>query len=66
VNLGKGSFIIIMGIWSLVSTLGAHVSSALQFQESEDVRLERKIAQSSKRWYPPIRNQTTVDDYSQS
>jgi hypothetical protein len=59
--------LIIIGICSLVSFIGAAaITSALQPQESDDIRLERKIAKSSKKWCPPNHNQRTVNDYPQS
>jgi hypothetical protein len=58
--------LIIIGICSLVSFSTCAVLSVLQPQESDDVRLERKIAKSSKKWCPPNRNQRMVNDYPQS
>jgi len=50
--------LIIIGICSLVGFIsGAAISAALQPEESYEMRLERKIAKSSKRWCPPNRNQ---------
>jgi hypothetical protein len=59
--------LIIIGICSLVGFISAGaVSSVLQAQESEEFRLERKVAKSSKRWCPPKRDQRTISNYPQS
>jgi len=57
-------FVMVVGLSFFVSVVSAYaVSSALQPPETEQNRLERELARSSKKWCPPRGDQRTANDY---
>jgi hypothetical protein len=58
--------LIIISICCLVGLISAAGASLLQPQESDEIRLERKIAISSKRWCPPNDVQRTNSEHPRS